>query len=261
MRQGTVYVVDDDASLRRRLVRILESWGYATVAHADAASFLIAADDDAPTCALVDARLPDTPGLAVIAALRDARVDLPVILMTDQPSVPDCVRAMREGAIDFLPKPLREDELLDAVRIAHLSSLEAHRLRGESRRAMDLLARLTVREREVLALVLEGRRNKEIAAALASQEATVKVHRSRLMRKLCVRSVPELVQLAECGRLEAPVRRDRDAPAGMPLAAYPSRAPGTTHESRARSAWLAANGSWSGFTWTRRLSGTRLPDA
>ena len=230
-------------------------------AHADAASFLRAADDDAPTCALVDAGLPDMPGTAVIAALRDARVDIPVILMTGNPDVHECVRAMREGAIDFLAKPLDEGDLVSAIRTAHLSSLEGQRTRIESRRAMGLLARLTVREREVLALVLEGRKNKQIAAALTSQEATVKVHRSRLMRKLCVRSVPELVHLAECGGLDVSVARERGTTAAIPIEACAPRAPRAAHDSKAQSAWLAANGSWSGFTWTRRAANTRLPDA
>ena len=100
-----------------------------------------------------------------------------------------------------------------------------------------------------------------IAAALTSQEATVKVHRSRLMRKLCVRSVPELVHLAECGGLDVTVARDRGATAASPIEACAPRAPRASHESKAQSAWLAANGSWSGFTWTRRAANTRPPDA
>lgn len=260
MRQATVYVVDDDATVRKGLVRILEALGYSVSAHADGPSFLRAVDDEAPACALVDACLPGMQGLDVLAGARDAGMGIPVILMTGHPEVQGCVRAMREGAIDFLTKPLRKEDLLPAIRAAHLASIHGQRLRGEARQATELLGRLTVRERQVLALVLEGRRNKEIAVSLESQEATVKVHRSRLMRKMGVRSVPELVQIAERGKLAALVRRDRAAPAAVPPAADAPRAAPPARGSEAEDAWLAANGSWSGFTWTPRAANSRPTD-
>ena len=122
MRQGTVYVVDHDASVREGLTSLLGMRGYAVLAHTDGPSFLLAAAAaaDAPACALVDAGLAGMPGLDVLAALRDARVGVPVILMTGNPEVRECVRAMRAGAIDFLTKPLHQDELLSAIRVAHL---------------------------------------------------------------------------------------------------------------------------------------------
>lgn len=264
MRSGTVYIVDDDASVRTGLVRVVEALGYAAIACADGPSFLRAVDESAPACALIDACLPGLSGLDVLSSLRDARVGIPVILMTGRPQVQDCVRAMKEGAIDFLTKPLHKDDLLAAIRTAHLASINGQRKRSESRRAAELLARLTVRERQVLALVLEGRRNKEIASTLDSQEATVKVHRSRLMRKLGVRSVPELVQLSDAGNLAALLRRDRATPSTASADAHSSPdaavAP-APHSSELERVWLAANGSWSGFTWTPRIANTRRSDA
>ncbi len=259
--QGRVFVVDDDAAVRKGLVHLLEAMGYAAIAHGDGPSFLRAVDDEAPSCALIDLCLPDMPGLDVLASLRDARVDIPVILMAGHPEVQDCVRAMKEGAIDFLAKPLHKDDLLPAIRTAHLASINGQRMRSQSRRASELLAALTVRERQVLALVLEGRRNKEIASTLESQEATVKVHRSRLMRKLGVRSVPELVQLSDCGNLAELVRRDRSLPAAAHVDADAPAPAQAAHSPDLESAWLAANGSWSGFTWTPRVANTRLSDA
>ena len=260
MRKSSVYVVEDDASVRKGLVRVLEALGHAVEAHADGSSFLESVDPEAPSCVLLDACLPGMPGLEVLASLRDRRIDIPVVFMTGNPES-TCVRAMKEGVVDFLLKPLHKDDLVSAIGTAHLLSVNRQRARNESLRAGELLARLTVRERQVLALVLEGRRNKEIAAALDSQEATVKVHRSRLMRKLGVRSVPDLVRIGDCGNLAAFVQRDREAPYDAEAADdvfeasanddalndYPAVAP-----SPAESAWRAANGSWSGFTWTSR---------
>ena len=262
MRQSRVYVVDDDASVRKGLARVLEALGHAVKAYADGASFLESVEPDAPSCVLLDACLPGMPGLDVLASLRNRRIDIPVVFMTGRPEVSTCVRAMKEGVVDFLLKPLHKDDLVASIRTAHLLSVNRQRARNESVHAGGLLARLTVRERQVLALVLEGRRNKEIAATLDSQEATVKVHRSRLMRKLGVRSVPDLMRIGACGNLAALVQRDREAPeeSGTVDEAYdvagagdnaanddPPDAPST-----AESAWRTANGTWSGFTWTSR---------
>lgn len=261
MRKSRVYVVDDDASVRRGLVRVLEAMGHSVDAYADGASFLESVEHEAPSCVLLDASLPGMPGLDVLSSLRDRRVDIPVVFMTGHPEVATCVRAMKEGVVDFLLKPLHKDDLASAIATAHLLSVNRQRARNESLRAGELLARLTVRERQVLALVLEGRRNKEIAAALDSQEATVKVHRSRLMRKLGVRSVPDLVRIGDCGNLAAFVQRDREAPhdaepvedvfdAGADDDAANDYA--EVASSPAESAWRAASGSWSGFTWNSR---------
>lgn len=253
-----VFVVDDDGSVRSGLTRILVALGYAVEAFADGASFLAKVDDQAPACALVDVCLRAMTGLDVVAELRNRRLDIPVILMTGHPEIPTCVRAMKEGVVDFLLKPLGKDDLVAAIMTAHLISINRQSARIHSRRAEELLARLTPREREVLALVLEGRRNKEIAAALESQEATVKVHRSRLMRKLGVNSVPDLVRLGGHRDLAALMRR-REVSATAAEGAAPGaegRLEGRVRASHVQAPvnaeinpWFDASGSWAGFTW------------
>ena len=253
-----VFIVDDDASVRSGLTRILVALGYSVEAFADGASFLANVDDEAPGCALVDVCLDGMTGLDIVAHLRNRRVDIPVVLMTGHPDIPTCVQAMKEGVVDFLLKPLRKDDLVAAITSAHLVSINRQSVRSHARRAEQLLARLTPREREVLALVLEGRRNKEIAAVLDSQEATVKVHRSRLMRKLGVTSVPQLVRIGGHRDL-AGLARGREVPQaaeGEVAAREAMRRGGRAQASRHPAAaavpgnpWFEASGSWAGFTW------------
>lgn len=258
MREKRVFIVDDDAGVRGGLTRILRALGYGVEVFADGPTFLRGVDDEAPTCALVDVCLPGMTGLDIVADLRNRRLDIPVVFTTGHPEIATCVRAMKEGAIDFLLKPLRKADLISAIMSAHLQSIRRHHARNESRRAEQLLAKLTAREREVLALVLEGRRNKEIAALLESQEATVKVHRSRLMRKLGVSSVPDLVRIGDHGNLAALMRHDDRDPADrdvLPgLRSAPVQGRGQASYRRdpldpAINPWFDASGTWSGFTW------------
>ena len=253
-----VFIVDDDASVRSGLTRILVALGYSVEAFADGASFLANVDDEAPGCALVDVCLDGMSGLDIVADLRNRRLDTPVVLMTGHPEIPTCVRAMKEGVVDFLSKPLRKDDLVAAIMSAHLISINRQSARSHARRAEQLLARLTPREREVLALVLEGRRNKEIAAVLDSQEATVKVHRSRLMRKLGVTSVPELVRIGGHRDLAGLMRRrEVPGPAAGDVAARQVVLGGGRVQASRRPAvaavpanpWFEASGSWAGFSW------------
>jgi FixJ family two-component response regulator len=258
MRQGNVHVVDDDASVRRSLSSLLGALGYKVECWTDGPSFLRAVDGSAPSCALVDARLAGNAGLEVIAALRDLRIDIPVIFITGHPEIRTCVQAMKAGAVDFLLKPLRVDELAHAIRSAHLLSINRQHARAEAQRCQRLLACLTVRERQVLALVLEGRRNKEIAATLESQESTVKVHRSRVMRKLGARSIPDLVRIGTSGNLTGLLLRDREplSPARL-LRSSGSETCAASDAAESPNAWFGAAGTWSGFTWPSAVPPTR----
>jgi FixJ family two-component response regulator len=192
-------------------------------------------------------------GLDVMAALSNRRCDIPVIFMSGHCEFSMCVRAMKAGAIDFLLKPLRKDDLVAAVTSAHLASINRRMARDESQRAADLLRRLTVRERQVLALVLDGRRNKQIAAELDSQEATIKVHRSRLMRKLGVRSLPDVVRISDRGDLAAMLRDDREVAEphaqGSTIDDFAGPALPQAGRGQGGDGWLAAEGNWHAFTW------------
>jgi len=252
-----VYIVDDDALVVRGLARVLRLLRYAVTAYDSADAFLAEVSGEAPACVLLDAFMQPTSGLDVLGELKRKGIDIPVIFISGHADVASCARAMKRGAVDYLVKPLSMRELELAITEAHSISAARHRARFEVERAQALLARLTLREREVLNLVLAGRRNKEIANALTSQEATVKVHRSRLMHKLEVKSIPELVQLASCGRcdnaaatnvpaLEPPPRRDGNV-VGRRRALQRAAAEG----SRGENPWTAATGTWTAFTWPR----------
>lgn len=258
MHRKIVYVVDDDAPVVRGLVRVLAVLGYEACAFDSADAFLAQVTDEAPACVLLDALIRPRSGLDVLDELGLRGIGIPVIFISGHADVESCASAMKRGAVDYLLKPLSMRALGAAITDAHAVSAARHRTRQQSERAQALLARLTAREREVLNLVLAGRRNKEIASVLESQEATVKVHRSRLMHKLEVRSIPELVQLASLSRSEPaaeakvvplvqPARRAGAATRrrGTPPAAEAERLPGVDD------AWSAATGTWTAFTWPR----------
>jgi FixJ family two-component response regulator len=193
----TVYIVDDEVSVRKRLTRLLSDSGYDVQSFASADAFLFFANRDRPCCLLLDVRVPDRRGFALHERLRSSEVKIPVIFMTGHVDIAMVVRAMKAGAIDFLTKPVSKSKLLPAVRLALAKSAEWHATQLKQLLARERLARLTPREREVFALVLAGKRNKQIADTLASQEATVKVHRSRLMRKLETGTLAELLRFGE----------------------------------------------------------------
>ena len=257
MIRKVVYIVDDDALVVRGLARVLRLLRYAVTAYDSADAFLAEVSGEAPACVLLDAFMQPTSGLDVLGELKRKGIDIPVVFISGHADVASCARAMKRGAVDYLLKPLSMRELELAIAEAHSISAARRRARFQAERAQALLARLTLREREVLSLVLAGRRNKEIASALASQEATVKVHRSRLMHKLQVKSIPELVQLASFGgsdnaaatnvvALEPPPGRDGDVAGrrrGLPRAA--------ADRSRGHNPWTAATGTWTAFTWPR----------
>ena len=194
---GTVFVVDDDSSVRGGLGRLLKSVGLAVETFASAREFLERGRAEGPACLVLDVRLPELSGLDLQAELARAGVAIPIIFITGHGNVPISVRAMKAGAADFMEKPVDEQELLDAV---HRALERDRRVRQEQAEVAELRLRLeslTPREREVLAHVVAGRLNKQIAAELGTSEKTVKVHRARVMEKMKVSSLAELARLAE----------------------------------------------------------------
>jgi FixJ family two-component response regulator len=196
-RPPIVFVVDDDASVRRSVARLLKAHGYQPQVFASAQDFLQHEGDHGPGCLVLDLQLPGLSGLDLQAELAAADRAIPIVFISGHGDIPSSVRAMKAGAVDFLAKPFRAEVLLEAVRAALARDIrERH-----SREAVDAVAArletLTARERQVLALVVTGKLNKQIAHELGTTEKTVKVHRSRAMHKLGASSVAELVRLAE----------------------------------------------------------------
>jgi FixJ family two-component response regulator len=193
----TVHIVDDDPSVRRSLARLLEARGHRTSLHESAEAFLETFEPRESGCAILDLSLPGRDGLQVQSSLAEIADGFPVIFLTGTGGIPDSVRAMKLGAVDFLTKPVEPPVLLEAVGLA----LEARAVRrAQSRQAEAIegrLARLTTREREVLDLVVLGRLNKQIAAELDISEKTVKVHRARVMSKMGAGTLAELVRMME----------------------------------------------------------------
>jgi FixJ family two-component response regulator len=196
-----VFVVDDDIDVREGLRALLHSVSLACEVFPTTKEFLNRKPTDAVSCLVLDVRLPGPSGLDFQAELARAHIDIPIIFITGYGDIPMTVRAMKAGAVEFLTKPVREQDLLDAVRVA----LERDRVRREQEeKVRELKTRfnsLSDREREVMSLVTTGMLNKQMAGQLNLSEVTVKVHRHNLMRKLGARSVPDLVKMAEALRV------------------------------------------------------------
>ena len=191
-----VFVIDDDAELRSSLSSLLRSVGLKSTTFSSAAGFLSSHRPDVPSCLVLDVRLPGVGGKELQAELANANIHLPIIFITGHADVPMTVRAMKAGAIEFLTKPFRDQDLLDAVRMG----LDRDRARREREQVLSGLASsyetLTAREKEVFPLVTAGLMNKQIAAKLGVSEITVKVHRGNAMRKMDARSLADLVRMA-----------------------------------------------------------------
>jgi FixJ family two-component response regulator len=194
---GCVVIIDDDTSFRESLERLLRSSGLQAQAYASIAEFLKAEPPAAPTCLVLDVRMPGRSGLEFQRDLAAEGRKLPIVFITGHGDIPMSVQAMKAGAIEFLTKPFRDQDLLDAVN-AGLARDQGRRQDEESVRALRArFEELTPRERAILVEVVQGRRNKQIADDMGITETTVKVHRSNLMHKLGAASVPELCRMAD----------------------------------------------------------------
>jgi FixJ family two-component response regulator len=196
----TVFVVDDYAPGRRSISRLLSTAGFAVAAFASAKDFLAQFDPDAAGCLVLDLAMPAVSGLKLQNILAEKGSLLPIIFLTAHGDIAKSVQAMKRGASDFLTKPVNDEDLLAAVRVAIEKDRALRREQAELAEVRARLAMLTPREREVLEYVVAGKLNKEIAGDMGTVEQTVKVHRARVMQKMRVRSVAELVRLMQrCG--------------------------------------------------------------
>ncbi len=193
----TVFVVDDDLSMRSYLRRLFESVSMRVVTHTSAEEFLKSSRPDAPACLVLDVQMPGLSGLDLQRELARADLLLPIIFITGHGDIPMTVQAMKAGAVEFLTKPFRNQELLDAVREGHARDREARRQRAEVAELQRRYERLTPREREVFALVVAGMLNKQVAAQLGASERTVKAHRAAVVQKMEADSLADLVRMAE----------------------------------------------------------------
>ena len=198
-----VHVVDDDEPTRESLGDLLRSVGYQVTLYGSAAEFTEVALPDAPGCLVLDVRLPGTNGLELQKYLKRVDIRLPVILITGFGDIPMSVQGMKAGAVDFLTKPIRDQDLLDAVAAAIQIEQERRLEFAQLSELQQRYALLTPRERQVMALVASGRMNKHVASELAISEVTVKMHRRRAMEKLGARSVARLARIAEVLDIQA----------------------------------------------------------
>lgn len=194
---ATVYVVDDEPDMLKAVERLLGAAGFSVRTFPSPEQFLAQHDDMAPGCIVLDLALPGLNGLELQQALQAQGSSLPIIFLTGRGDIAASVRAMKLGAADFLTKPVDADELIAAVDAALERNREQRADRAEKHLVASRLAALTAREREVFELIAQGRLNKQIAAECGTVEKTIKFHRANLMRKLGVRTVADLVRLAE----------------------------------------------------------------
>ena len=193
----TVFIVDDDTDVRESLQELLDSVGLHSKSFGTAQEFLSSPHSAAPSCLILDVRLPGISGLDLQHELKRGRISIPIIFLTAHADVPMSVKAMKSGAVEFLTKPFRQQDLLDAVQ---RSLTRSRTLREKERESAELRHRseqLSTREREVMNLVVSGMLNKQVAAELGASEATIKMYRSQVMKKMQAKSLPELVRMAD----------------------------------------------------------------
>ena len=196
-----VFLIDDDASVRRGVSRLLRSAGLKNEAFTSASDFLVRDQHPGPACVIVDVRMPGINGMDLQTLLIQRRREEQLVFITGHGNISMCAQAMKAGAIDFLTKPFRANELLECVERALARAAEQRRRVVEKTEARRLLDLLTPREFEVMQLVVTGMLNKQIAVELGTAEKTIKVHRGRVMKKLGIVSVAELVRLVETARV------------------------------------------------------------
>jgi FixJ family two-component response regulator len=198
-----VFVVDDDGGMRQSLTNLIKSVGLRVEAFASAQEFLRSKLTDVPGCLVLDVRLPGLSGLDLQRRMAEAEMEIPIIFITGHGDIPMTVRAMKAGAVEFLTKPFRDQDLLDAIQQALERDRTAREQRGEIEELRSRFESLTPREREVMGLVVAGLLNKQIAGELGTSETTIKIHRHQVMDKMGAGSLAELVRMAD--RLKVPV--------------------------------------------------------
>jgi FixJ family two-component response regulator len=193
---GVIYIVEDDPSFLKSMGRLIQASGFEIIAFESANSFLEQPGLKRPACLLLDVQLPDIDGLDLQQKLIEKGCSLPIIFMTGHGNIPMSVQAMKKGAVDFLPKPFEVADLRRAIHNALERDLQNMEAETQANKIQSLLGTLTPREKEVLRWVITGKLNKQIAFALGTAEKTIKIHRGRVMSKMKVSSVAELVRLA-----------------------------------------------------------------
>ena len=201
---AVVIVVDDESAVRRSLENLIRSVGLRVEAFASAQEFLRSKRPDVPGCLVLDVRLPGLSGLDLQKRMAEAEIEIPIIFITGHADIPMTVQAMKAGAVEFLTKPFREQDLLDAIQQALERDSQAREQRAEIEGPRRRFALLTPREREVMALMVAGLLNKQIAGELGASETTVKIHRHNVMEKMGAGSLADLVRMADKLRTPTP---------------------------------------------------------
>jgi FixJ family two-component response regulator len=197
MTEPIVFLIDDDPSARRGLTRLVRAAGMNAESFASAEDFLASGKYAGPGCIVLDVRMPDMTGPELQEELSNVECSMPIIFLSAHGDVPTTARAMKKGAVDFLTKPVDRDDLLEAIRVSLARDAENHAQRAKNASIHERIKMLTPREHEVMTYVITGMLNKQIAAAMDISEETVKIHRGRVMQKLRIDAVAELVRLCD----------------------------------------------------------------
>jgi FixJ family two-component response regulator len=192
-----VFIVDDDLSVRRSTERLIRSAGFKVLTFTSAGEFLASPRPEGPACLVLDVRMPGLSGMELQRELTQSGIHIPIIFITGHGDIPMSVRAMKAGAVEFLTKPFRSRSLLEAVRAAIETDRSANKARSETGELRQRYEQLTPREREVMALVVAGQLNKQVASELSTTERTIKFHRAHIMQKMGVESLADLVRMAQ----------------------------------------------------------------